>query len=113
MALGDVAVYNVVIAGDVLNVSAGSGIYNVDTQGGTPTDNIAQITGHTHPNVYELRVHTAGHYWTLLHNVANGIRLMYGLDFATAHPDDAIILRTSDKGSYLIEFIPRVIIHNT
>lgn len=113
MALGDVNVFNVSIAGGVLNVSTGSGIYNVDTQGGGPADAIQQIVGAAHPHIYELRVHTAGHYWTLRHSPANGIRLMYGLDFETAHPDDVITLRASDKGPYVVEYIPRAIVHNT
>lgn len=113
MALGDVVVHNVTLSSGVLDVSAGAGIYNVGTQGNAPTDTIQSIVGHSHPNVYELRVRTAGQYWTLQHNVANGIRLMYGMSFETAHPDDSITLRTSDKGPYLVEFIQRSIVYDT
>jgi hypothetical protein len=113
MAIGDVIIYNVSIVSGVLDVSAGSGIYNVGTQANAPIDTIQSIVGHAHPHVYELRVRVPGQYWTLQHSIANGIRLMYGLSFETSHPDDCITLRSSDKGPYVFELIPRSIIHNT
>lgn len=107
-----VNVFNVVIAAGVVSVSTGSGIYNVDTEGLAPTDTISQITGAAHPHVYEFRVHTAGRYWTIEHNPVNGIRLANGLGFVTSHPDDFMILRASDKGSYVFEYA-RLPIFNT
>jgi hypothetical protein len=106
--------FNVTIASDSISVSQGSGIYYIENEGLASVDFINTITGHTDDGLYELRVKTTGHYWTLNHNpgVSNGIRLVYGIGFATSHPDDYIIVRGTDKGNYVYEYW-RGIIHNT
>lgn len=98
-----VSVFNVAINGGVLDLSAGTGRYNVGNENGDPTDVITQIIGAAHPHIYELRVAVVGQYWTLNHNVAGNIRLMYGEPFTTQYPDDRIRLMAAEIGSYVIE----------
>ena len=113
MAVAVVNVFEATIAAGVLDLSPGTGIYHVETEGGAATDDLASVTGMAHPHVYELRIKTPGHYWTILHNAAGGIRLMYGTSFVTSNPDDKIVLRSSESGTYVFEFIERKVIPAT
>ena len=109
--INEVNFFSATIASGVLDLSQGFGVYDVETEGGASTDTITSVTGVSaaDPGVYELRVATPGHYWTIDHNVSGAIRLAYGGGFATSNPDDHIVLRTSDKGDYLIECYRMVI----
>jgi hypothetical protein len=101
--MATVNVFDVSISNGILDLSSGTGIYNVDTEDGDPTDEITQVVGHAHPHGYELRVAVAGHYWTIAPNPGN-IVLQQNFAFATQTPDDSILLRASDKGSYVFEY---------
>lgn len=103
--INEVNFFDATIVGGVLDLSQGSGVYDVETEGGAATDTITSVTGvdADDPGVYELRVATAGHYWAIDHNPAGGLRLSYGLGFQTVNEDDVIVLRTSNKGDYLVE----------
>lgn len=100
----DVNVFNIPIVGGVLDLTTGTGIYNVFTENGDPTDTINQIIGAAHPHIYELRVAVPGQYWTLDHNPAAGINLQRQLGFATASPADKIVIRAWEVGSGVDEY---------
>lgn len=96
-----VNVFNRVIAGGVIDVSSGTGIYNIATVNADPLDPlnwITQIAGATHPHIYEFRVAVDGRFWTITHNPAGNIVLQNEQGFRTQDVRDFILLRAVEVG---------------
>lgn len=96
--------FDVTIAGGVLDLSQGTGIYWIETEGGASADSISSVTGAAWPHVYELHVKTSGHWWTIDHNPAGGLYLFYGNGFVTANVKDYMVVRANKTGSGVFEF---------